>query len=63
MDSEVLKLLATQGAFAILFCYLLFYTLKENSKREDNYQEIIKELSESIPVIKEEIKEINDKLN
>lgn len=62
MDSEVFKIIATQGAFAILFCYLLFYTLKENSKREDNYQEIIKELSESLPVIKEDIKEINDKL-
>lgn len=63
MDTEVIKLLATQGAFAILFCYLLFYTLKENSNREDKYQEIIKELSESIPIIREEIKEINDKLN
>ncbi|MDU5777334.1 MAG: BhlA/UviB family holin-like peptide, partial [Clostridium perfringens] len=25
MDSELFKLMATQGAFAILFSYLLFY--------------------------------------
>ena len=63
MENEIFKLIATQGAFALLFCYLLFYTLKENSKREDNYQEIIKDLSESIPAIKEDIKEINSKIN
>lgn len=38
MESEIFKLIATQGGFAILFSYLLFYVLKENSKREDNYQ-------------------------
>ncbi|WP_278678972.1 BhlA/UviB family holin-like peptide [Clostridium paraputrificum] len=63
MDNELLKIIATQGAFAVLFCYLLFYTLKENSKREDNYQEIIKDLSESLPTIKEEIQEINNKIS
>ncbi|XZL11579.1 BhlA/UviB family holin-like peptide, partial (plasmid) [Clostridium perfringens] len=39
MDSELFKLMATQGAFS----YLLFYVLKENSKREDKYQNIIEE--------------------
>lgn len=63
MDNELLKVIATQGAFAVLFFYLLFYTLKENSKREDNYQEIIKDLSESLPTIKEEIQEINNKIS
>ncbi|MGU8450910.1 BhlA/UviB family holin-like peptide, partial [Clostridium perfringens] len=52
MDSELFKLMATQGAFAILFSYLLFYVLKENSKREDKYQNIIEELTELLPKIK-----------
>lgn len=63
MDSELFKLMATQGAFAILFSYLLFYVLKENSKREDNYQNIIEELTELLPKIKEDVEDIKEKLN
>lgn len=63
MDSEVFKLMATQGAFAILFSYLLFYVLKENSKREGNYQSIIQELTELLPKIKEDVEDIKEKLN
>ena len=63
MDSELFKLLATQGAFAILFSYLLFYVLKENSKREDKYQNIIEELTELLPKIKEDGEDIKEKLN
>ncbi|MDS0527219.1 BhlA/UviB family holin-like peptide [Clostridium sp. SHJSY1] len=59
----MIQLLATQGGFAILFCYLLFYVLKENSKREANYQEIIKNFSNSLPDIKEDIENLNNKLN
>lgn len=62
IENEIIKLIATQGAFAILFSYLLFYVLKENSKREKNYQEIIKELSDSIPTIKNGILEIIKKI-
>lgn len=63
MDSELFKLMATQGAFAILFSYLLFYVLKENSRREDNYQNIIQELTELLPKIKEDVEDIKEKLN
>ncbi|EJT5915411.1 bacteriocin [Clostridium perfringens] len=63
MDSEMFKLIATQGAFALLFSYLLFYVLKENSKREENYQGIIKELTELLPSIKNDVEDIKNKLN
>lgn len=63
MEENIIQLLATQGGFAILFCYLLFYALKENSKREANYQEIIKNFSDSLPDIKEDIEKLNNKLN
>ncbi|WP_415287722.1 BhlA/UviB family holin-like peptide [Clostridium perfringens] len=63
MDGELFKLMATQGAFAILFSYLLFYVLKENSKREDKYQNIIEELTELLPKIKEDVEDIKEKLN
>ncbi|EOU1614827.1 MAG: BhlA/UviB family holin-like peptide [Clostridium perfringens] len=63
MDSELFKLMATQVAFAILFSYLLFYVLKENSKREDKYQNIIEEFTELLPKIKEDVEDIKEKLN
>lgn len=45
MDGEILKIVASQGVFAMLFCYLLFYVLKENAKREEKYQDIISNLT------------------
>ncbi|EJO5349322.1 bacteriocin [Clostridium botulinum] len=55
MESEILKLVATQGAFAILFSYLLFYVLKENSKREQKYEEIIQKFSDYLPHIESNV--------
>ena len=63
MESEIFKLIGTQGGFAILFSYLLFYVLKENSKREDNYQSIIQELTELLTTIKKDVEDIKSNLN
>lgn len=63
MNNELFKVLAPQGAFAILFSYLLFYVLKENSKRENNYQHIVQELTELLPIIKKDVEEIKDKIS
>ncbi|WP_073021852.1 BhlA/UviB family holin-like peptide [Clostridium intestinale] len=60
MEAELIKLIATQGAFALLFSYLLFYVLKENSKREQNYQEIIQKFSDSLPQIENSISYIHE---
>lgn len=62
MENEVFKLIATQGAFALLFSYLLFYVLKENSKREKNYQQLIEKLSKYLPVIDNNLKELEKKI-
>ncbi|KGO12665.1 BhlA/UviB family holin-like peptide [Clostridium botulinum] len=61
MENEIIKLVATQGAFAVFFAYLLFYVLRENSKREGQYQNIIKELAEKLNVIKD-VKKTVDKI-
>ncbi|MBN3350688.1 bacteriocin [Clostridium botulinum] len=60
METEILKLLATQGRFALLFSYLLFYVLKENSKREQRYQEIIERFSDYLPTIENNINLIKE---
>ncbi|MCW6112441.1 BhlA/UviB family holin-like peptide [Clostridium sporogenes] len=61
MEGEIIKLVATQGAFAVFFAYLLFYVLRENSRREGKYQDIIKELAEKLNVI-EDVKKTVDKI-
>ena len=66
MENEIVKTIASQGAWALLFVWLLFYVLKENSKRENNYQETINKLADKISIIedkKEDVKEIKTKVN
>ncbi len=65
MENEIMKMLLGQGIFAIMFGYLLFYVLRENSKRENNYQEIIKELSTKFNIVEDvqkDVKEIKNKI-
>lgn len=63
MEQNILKLIISQGVFAVLFVYLLFYVLKENSKREANYQEIVDKLSSSLPSIEEKLDNISKQIN
>ncbi len=72
VDSEILKMAASQGLFAVLFVALLFYVLRENAKREEasekreaKYQDIIAELSNKMGVIediREDVREIKNKV-
>ena len=63
MDQAILKLIVSQGIFAVLFVYLLYYVLKENSKREANYQQIVNELSQSLPSIEDKLDLISKQIN
>ncbi|MBU5439630.1 bacteriocin [Tissierella sp. MSJ-40] len=60
MENEILKYVITQGIFAVLFVYPLFYVLKENSKREVNYQSIIEELSKKFNIIENVQEDVKD---
>ncbi|MBY6889335.1 bacteriocin [Clostridium botulinum] len=62
MNSEFIKMIASQGAFAALFCYLLVYVLKENNLRETSYEELVKELAKGLPSIEEKLNDISNKL-
>ncbi|KEI92225.1 BhlA/UviB family holin-like peptide [Clostridium botulinum] len=65
MENEIIKLVASQGVFAIFFAYLLFYVLKENSKREGKYQEIISDLTQRFNIlddVKKSVDKIEEKL-
>ncbi|WP_294135759.1 BhlA/UviB family holin-like peptide [uncultured Clostridium sp.] len=62
MNTEVFNFLTTQGVFALLFGYLLFYILKQNQIREENYQKIIQQLNEVLPIIKSDLEDIKKQI-
>ncbi|MCW7999795.1 hypothetical protein CFK35_18165 [Clostridium sp. cpc1] len=65
LENEIIKLVASQGVFAIFFAYLLFYVLKENSKREGKYQDIISTLTDKFSIlddVKKSVDKIEEKL-
>lgn len=67
MFDEILKQAVSNGIWALLFCFLLFYLLKDGKAREQKYQETIKDLNQSVSAVNaisksvDEIKEdVND---
>ena len=62
MNSELFNFLTTQGVFALLFGYLLLYILKQNQIREENYQKIIQQLSNTLPEIQNDIEDIKKQI-
>ncbi|WP_455822608.1 BhlA/UviB family holin-like peptide, partial [Clostridium butyricum] len=70
MENELLKTIVSQGAWAVLFVWLLIDTRKESKIREEKLQnvinknqEVISELAEKFDVvedIKEDVKEIKN---
>lgn len=63
MNSDLFNFLTSQGIFALLFGYLLFYVLKQNQIREDNYQTIVKQLSDTLPEIRTDLEEIKKQIS
>lgn len=62
---DFIQIIVSNGVFACLFVWLLFYQLKDSSTREKKYIEIINKLStqlETIEDVKDDIKEIKNKL-
>lgn len=70
MESELFKVAASQGVWAVLSVVLIFYILKSQEKidfkqdeREKNYQDIISRLTDKFNIIedvKTDVQEIKD---
>lgn len=67
MESEILKLASTQGVWAALTIFLIFYILKVQEKRdlkqeerEDNYQKLVNQLTEKLSILENIQLDIND---
>ncbi len=66
MEAVLTQLIQSQGVWAVLFVFLLLYTIKKNDKldelqdvREKEYRELLLELTEKLSIVNE----INSKLD
>lgn len=60
---EFLRVVISNGIFAILFVFLFFWQLKDSEKREEAYRETISQLTEHLNAIErmqEDIDEIKN---
>ncbi|MDU2122608.1 MAG: BhlA/UviB family holin-like peptide [Clostridium celatum] len=65
METEILKIVVSQGIFAVLFVWLFFDTRKDSKQREEKYINTIDKLTDKISIvedIKEDVEEIKDKI-
>lgn len=63
MWEEILKLAVGNGLWAVLFCVLLFYLIKDSKHREEKYVQLISSLSDKLKIVyavKEEVEKIKD---
>lgn len=67
MENELIKTIVSQGAWAVLFVWLLIDTRKESKTREEKLQsiinknqEVISELAEKFDVVENIQKDVTD---
>ncbi|WP_346874134.1 BhlA/UviB family holin-like peptide [Clostridium sp. UBA5988] len=67
MEKEILTAALSQGIWAVLSIFLLFYILKAQEKRdmkqeerEKNYQDIIAKLTDKFDIVDEVKKDVED---
>lgn len=58
---SLIEIAISNGIFAGLFVWLLFYTLKDSRKREEKYLKVIDKLSTQLDLL-EEVKEDVDSI-
>lgn len=51
METEIIRIAATQGLWAVLFVCLLFWVLRENAKREAEYRQFVQDLTQKLSML------------
>ena len=51
MYEELITMAIGNGIWAVMFCFLLIFQLKDSKQREQKYQETIKRLSETSGIL------------
>ncbi|HWQ74700.1 MAG TPA: BhlA/UviB family holin-like peptide [Syntrophomonas sp.] len=62
METEIIKMAASQGIFAVLFVMLLFYVLRYNEKREERLMACLEKLTADVGEIKGDIVELKERV-
>lgn len=60
MWQDILNIIISNGIFAVLFCTLLFYQLKDSKAREEKYQKTIEKLSSHLDIIEDIREDVKD---
>lgn len=60
MWESVIETVVANGAWAVLFCLLLVYELKDSRKREQKYQDTITSLGDSLSCVKAVAKDVEE---
>jgi len=58
VETEIIKLAASQGLFAVLFVALLFYVLRHNEKREERLLACLESLTVQFEGLSHDVGEI-----
>ncbi|MCY8842477.1 BhlA/UviB family holin-like peptide [Bacillus atrophaeus] len=69
MEMDITQYLMTQGPFAVLFCYLLYYVMKTSKEREaklygqiDSQNELLARFSDKYEIVIDKLDEIQMKI-
>ncbi len=62
METEIIKMAASQGLFAVLFVALLFYVLRHNERREERLMSCLEKLTTDVGEIKSDIEDLKEKV-
>lgn len=60
MWESAFEIIASNGVWAVLFCLLLVYELKDSRKREGKYQQTITSLSDSLHCVNEIAEDVEE---
>lgn len=63
MGIDTLKFLVTQGSYAALFVWLLFYVMKTNREREARLHELLDKFSEKYDVVIDKLDRLEYKID
>lgn len=58
--TELVKIIVSNGIFAMLFVFLFFYQLKDSAKREESYKQTIESLTDHLDVLEQVRNEIRE---
>ena len=53
MEQALIEAATTQGIWVLLFVSLFLYTIKNNEKREENYQKLLSDMTEKYAVVED----------